>query len=218
MASRCACQRQLEPPSGTTCSESVLADSGWTWSYCWSNSGQCGCALGLGWGRRGSKTMALQDEGEGGGGLLSHPGLGTPTARCGVWRRPPAWSAARFGVGDDNTYILGCTIRGGQGTQGQARRSVILGARVVTHRQRHPRPPLPLGPVHRNSPLYIARYMYVCVGRGRAPAGGGVGGPRAEYATCHPTLNSPHRAKCRTHCQFPPLRRRRIRPGPARLE
>ena len=61
--------------------------------------------------------MALQDEGEGEGGgrggLLSHPGPGTPAARCGVWRRPPAWDAARVWVGDDNTYVLGCTIRGG---------------------------------------------------------------------------------------------------------
>jgi hypothetical protein len=37
MASRCACQRQLEPPGGTTCSESGLADCGqravalWGW-------------------------------------------------------------------------------------------------------------------------------------------------------------------------------------------
>ena len=60
MASRCACQRQLEPPGGTTCSESGLADCGQPRS----------CALGLGWGWGGSaagKTM----QGEEGWVLLS---------------------------------------------------------------------------------------------------------------------------------------------------
>ena len=148
--------------------------------------------------------------------MLSHPGPGTPTARCGVWRQPPAWTAARFGVGDDNTYVLGCTIRG----RAHKGRSVILGASVVTHRQRHPRPPLPPAPVHRNSPLHITRYMYVCVGRGRAPAGGVLGGWGSPGRACNmPSSSSPNRAKCRPqHCQFPPLRRLQIRPGPARLD
>ena len=63
MASRCACQRQLEPPGGTTCSESGLADCGQPRS----------CALGLGWGWGGSaagKTMQGGQGGEEGVGFL----------------------------------------------------------------------------------------------------------------------------------------------------
>ena len=61
MASRCACQRQLEPPRGTTCSESGLADCGQPRS----------CALGLGWGWGGSAAGKPMQGGEEAGDFCS---------------------------------------------------------------------------------------------------------------------------------------------------
>ena len=119
------------------------------------------------------------------GGLLSPPGPGTPTARCGVWRRPPAWSAARFGVGDDNTYVLGCTIRG------RAHKSIRDFGGQCGHTSAAPPPPA--SPTRVRAPqqpaTYITLHVYVCGAR-PGPGRRGVGGPSAEHATCHPAL--PH--------------------------
>ena len=43
--------------------------------------------------------------------------------------------------------------------------------------------------MYRNSPLHIARYMYICVGPGRAPAGGGLGvsGLSMQHVQLFPT-------------------------------
>ena len=90
MASRCACQRQLEPPGGTTCSETGLADCGQPRS----------CALGLGWGWGGSAAGKTMQGGQGGGGgrgrifaLPPHPALSIPTTTTAA--DPPGTGQAR---------------------------------------------------------------------------------------------------------------------------
>ena len=85
MASRCACQRQLEPPGGTTCSESGLADCGQPRS----------CALGLGWGWGGSAAGKTMQGGRKGGifALPPHSALSIPTTATAA--DPPGTGQAR---------------------------------------------------------------------------------------------------------------------------